>query len=114
LLHRLLGLLPRIEARRLQVKLHRASQLVAATSRPPPSPLDDRMMAVAARLRTMGCWILVADETRFLLANRLSDGDDWIVEVDRPTAAVVELLLEGAAPIEVDGLDQILENLGGG
>jgi 2-polyprenyl-3-methyl-5-hydroxy-6-metoxy-1,4-benzoquinol methylase len=100
LLHRLLRLLPRIEARHLQVKLP-----------PPPLPSaqqDARMKHVAARLGAMSCWILIADESRYCLASLLADGSDWLLDVDSRTAGAVESLLAGGvAP------DDILESLGG-
>jgi hypothetical protein len=109
-LHRLLALSPRLEARRLRVKVHPTAELLAAESRPPPSPDDAAAQAVKARLLSMRCWIAVADE-RFLLVNRLTDGSDWILEVDRATAAVAELLLDGAGL--PPGAQPILEDLGG-
>jgi hypothetical protein len=107
LLQRLFQVLAALDPgpRRLQLKLRRTPSLLAASGRPGSNTTahaaDATVREVAARLRRQQCWLLYIDEQRFALTTQHA-GTEWLEPVDRPTAAVAELLLDGSGAAELE------------
>jgi hypothetical protein len=93
--------------RRVRVKTARTAALVAARGRPWPAPArdDGREQAVqtlAARWRERETWIAAVDEQRFALLTR-REGVHRGAVVSRTTAALGELIADGATGSELEG-----------
>jgi hypothetical protein len=104
-----LGYLNRVgpPPRRVRVKTGRTAALVAARGRPWPVPASDDSRAqtvaeLAARWRERETWIAALDEQRFVLLTR-RDGVQQGAPVTRATAALGELIADGASAAELDG-----------
>jgi 2-polyprenyl-3-methyl-5-hydroxy-6-metoxy-1,4-benzoquinol methylase len=112
LFNRLMALCGTVDARthRLQAKLRRVPTLLVARSRQPgdsaPHHDDGVAAGIATRLRRLQCWIVVLSDSRsadsrFALS-MLQEGNLWLEEVDRQTAALAELILDGAGGSQLE------------